>query len=52
VDDDPVAFSGIWETWRSPEGETMQTFATIMKNANQMLSAIQDRMPMIIEPEN
>jgi putative SOS response-associated peptidase YedK len=52
VDDDPVAFSGIWETWRSPEGETMQTFATTTTDAGQMLSAIQERMPVIKEPEN
>ena len=29
VDGDPVAFGGIWEEWRSPDGETLQTFATI-----------------------
>jgi putative SOS response-associated peptidase YedK len=52
VDDDPVAFGGIWETRRSPEGETMQTFATITTDANRMLSTIQDRMPVITEPEN
>ena len=52
VDGDPVAFGGIWEEWRSPEGETLRTFATITTDANRQLSAIQDRMPVIIEPEN
>jgi putative SOS response-associated peptidase YedK len=52
VDGSPVAFGGIWEEWRSPEGETLRTFATITTDANRQLSAIQDRMPVIIEPED
>jgi putative SOS response-associated peptidase YedK len=49
VDGDPVAFGGIWEAWRSPEGERLQTFATITAVANELLASIQDRMPVIIE---
>ena len=49
VDGEPVAFGGIWETWKSPEGETLQTFATITTDANTLLAPIQDRMPVIIE---
>src|SRR5215471_5979235 len=29
VDGEPFAFGGIWEAWKSPEGERLQTFATI-----------------------
>ena len=47
--DHPVAFGGIWEEWRSPEGERLQTFATITTSANDLLAPIQDRMPVIIE---
>jgi putative SOS response-associated peptidase YedK len=49
VDGDPVAFGGIWEMWKSPDGELLQTFATITTDANRKLAAIQDRMPVIIE---
>jgi putative SOS response-associated peptidase YedK len=49
VDGDPVAFGGIWEEWRSPEGERLTTFATITTDANDLLAPIQDRMPVIIE---
>ena len=48
-DGDPVVFAGIWEEWRSPEGERLQTFATITTEANRLLGTIQDRMPVIIE---
>ena len=52
IDGDPVAFAGIWEKWRSPENEELQTFATITTNANRQLSAIQDRMPVIVERQD
>jgi putative SOS response-associated peptidase YedK len=52
VDGNPVAFAGIWEQWNSREGEILRTFSTITTDANNMLSSIQDRMPVIIEPEN
>ena len=44
-----MAFGGIWEAWKSPEGEYLRTFATITTEANQLLAGIQDRMPVIIE---
>lgn len=49
VDGDPVAFGGIWEAWDSHDGETLHTFSTLTTDANQTLSAIQPRMPVIIE---
>jgi len=49
VDGDPVAFGGIWEEWRLPEGVRLQTFATITTDANDLLAPIQNRMPVIIE---
>ena len=49
VDGEPVAFGGIWQHWRSPDGEMLQTFATITTDANALLAPIQDRMPVIIE---
>jgi putative SOS response-associated peptidase YedK len=52
VDGDPVAFAGIWEAWKYPEGERVQTFATITTDANNLLAGIQDRMPVIIERED
>ena len=49
VNGDPVAFGGVWEEWRSPEGEALATFSTITTNSNRQLSVIQPRMPVIIE---
>ena len=52
IDGEPVAFGGIWERWQSPEGEILQTFATITTDANRQLASIQDRMPVIIERQD
>ena len=49
VDGDPVAFVGIWDAWRSSDGERLQTFANITTDANKQLAPIQDRMPVIVE---
>ena len=49
IDGDPVVFGGIWERWKSLDGEILQTFATITTDANRQLVGIQDRMPVIIE---
>jgi putative SOS response-associated peptidase YedK len=49
VDGGPVVFAGIWESWRSPDGEVLHTFSTITTDANRQLAAIQDRMPVIVE---
>jgi putative SOS response-associated peptidase YedK len=49
VDGGPVAFTGIWKEWQSPEGEVLRTFATMTAEANRQLSGIQDRMPVIVD---
>jgi putative SOS response-associated peptidase YedK len=52
TDGNPVAFAGIWEKWRTPDGDILQTFATMTTDANRQLATIQDRMPVIIEQED
>lgn len=49
ADGEPVAFGGMWEEWRSPDGETLRTFATMTTDALPPLSLIQERMPVIVE---
>ena len=39
----------MWEEWRSPDGETLRTFATMTTDALPPLSLIQERMPVIVE---
>ncbi len=49
ADGEPMAFAGIWEGWRSPEGDILRTFAILTTTANQPMSALHERMPVILE---
>jgi putative SOS response-associated peptidase YedK len=49
ADGDPMAFAGIWEGWRSPEGEILRTFAILTTTANAQMAVLHERMPVILE---
>ncbi len=49
ADGDPLAFAGIWEGWRSPEGDILRTFAILTATANAQMSVLHTRMPVILE---
>lgn len=50
ADGDPLAFAGIWEGWRAPEGNILRTFAILTTAANAQMSVLHERMPVILEP--
>ena len=46
--DNPFAFAGLWERWKSKDSdETLETVTLITTEANQFLSSLHHRMPMI-----
>jgi putative SOS response-associated peptidase YedK len=47
-DSAPFAIAGLWETWRGPDGESLETCALITTEANQDLAPIHHRMPAIL----
>ena len=52
ADDAPMAFAGIWASWRDPETEQwIRSAAIITTTANRGLSPIHSRMPVILEPD-
>jgi putative SOS response-associated peptidase YedK len=51
VDGAPLAFAGLWEGWRSPEGETLRTFTIVTTAANAGMRELHERMPLVLEPE-
>ena len=52
-DSQPMAFAGLWEHWEDQKGEERIESCTILTtNANQEVSQVHDRMPVILEPEN
>jgi putative SOS response-associated peptidase YedK len=47
-----MAMAGLWESWRSPAGERLRSFAIVTTAANTLLAPVHDRMPVILGPEN
>lgn len=49
---DAFAFAGLWETWKSPEEERIESFTIITTTANEFLSDLHNRMPVILHEED
>ena len=47
-DDELFAFAGLWEEWKSPEGELIQTCTIITTEANELAADFHHRMPVIL----
>ena len=48
---EPFAFAGIWETWKDLQGNVIPSCTIITTAANDFLSPIHDRMPVILPRE-
>jgi putative SOS response-associated peptidase YedK len=44
------AFAGLWEAWKTPEGETLETCTIITVEPNELISKIHHRMAAILKP--
>jgi putative SOS response-associated peptidase YedK len=48
-----LTFAGLWEEWRDRvNNETIASCSILITDANKFTSAIHNRMPVILEPEN
>ena len=48
----PFALAGLWERWIGGDGEILETCAIITQASRPPLSAIHDRMPLILERDD
>lgn len=48
---EPFAFAGLWDTWKSPEGEPIRSCTLITTTPNEVVAPIHDRMPAILLPQ-
>ena len=44
----PFAFAGLWETWRTPEGDPLMSCTIVTCAPNALLGALHNRMPVIL----
>jgi putative SOS response-associated peptidase YedK len=52
ADGNTFAFAGLWETWREPQGELIESCTILTTDANEVVLPIHDRMPVILKHED
>jgi putative SOS response-associated peptidase YedK len=48
TDHTPFAFAGLWEMWRSHEGDELRTCTILTTRANGVVSPVHERMPVML----
>jgi putative SOS response-associated peptidase YedK len=43
------AFAGLWEHWKSPEGEIVESCTILTTQSNELIGELHDRMPVILD---
>lgn len=51
-DQKPFAFAGLWESWTGPDGSALDSCTIITTEANELMSELHNRMPVILDPED
>ena len=46
-----MAFAGLWETWKSPDGPVIQSCTIITTEANSFIQPVHNRMPVVLSEE-
>jgi putative SOS response-associated peptidase YedK len=51
ADDSTFAFAGLWDKWRDPQGNVVESCTILTTKPNALVSEIHDRMPAILRRE-
>ena len=47
----PFGMAGLWERWKDPHGEWVESCTIVTVDANPLVAPLHDRMPLIVAPE-
>jgi putative SOS response-associated peptidase YedK len=50
-DGSPMCFAGIWERWKSPEGEIIESCCVLTTKSNKLIEPLHERMPVLLYPQ-
>lgn len=50
-DGSPMCFAGLWDHWKSPEGETIESCTILTTSSNKLIAPLHDRMPVLLHRE-
>lgn len=50
-DNSLFAFAGIWDRWRTPQGQIIESCAILTTTPNELLKDVHDRMPVILRED-
>ncbi len=48
----PLGFAGLWDAWKNKAGHWLQSFAIVTTEANELMSRVHPRMPVILYPRD
>ena len=48
----PLAFAGLWDAWKEPDGGWLISYAIVTTDANYLMAPIHNRMPVILQPKD
>jgi putative SOS response-associated peptidase YedK len=51
ADEGVFAFAGIWDRWKNPQGQWIETCSILTTTPNELVRDIHDRMPVILAPD-
>lgn len=52
IDNDLFAFAGLWECWRDPAGQYIESFTILTTKPNSPVADVHDRMPVIVNRDD
>jgi len=48
----PIAFAGLWERWKDPAGELLESCSIVTCDASESIRKVHDRMPVVLPGES